>query len=235
MAPIHPVDAQTDAEQRSAYWLFALVRALPLAAVALWITFTSDHSPAFGLLVFGVFGVVGGIVIGTLAFVRLRLTRVRPLFLTQAVVTIVAGVIALLFPTGGTPYLFFVLTLFAAVTGLLELVSGLRSRHRFVAARDWISVGGFTVIMAVILLIIPPGYSHTFRDPDHVTRVLDSAVIAVGIFGAYAAIVAVYLVIAGLSAKWDTQGAGDAIVAENPESQSVIPVAENTNEGEIRT
>jgi uncharacterized membrane protein HdeD (DUF308 family) len=230
VAPTHD-----GAAERSAYWLFAVVRALPLAAVALWITFTANHSATFGLLAFGLFGVIGGVLLGVLAFLRLRLSRVRPFFLAQAIVTIVAGGIALGFPTGGTPYLFFVLTLFAAVTGLLELFSGLRSRGRFVAARDWMTVGGFTIIAAIVFLLIPPGFSQSFKDPDGVVRVLDSAVVAVGVFGAYAAIVAVYLLIAGLSAKWDTQGAQAPTAVPTPQTSEVKPnqtAADTTTEGE---
>jgi hypothetical protein len=54
---------------------------------------------------------------------------------------------------------------------------------------------------------VPPGFSQSFKDPDGVTRVLDSSVIVVGILGLYAGIAAVFLVIAGLSAKWGTQAA----------------------------
>ncbi len=225
------------AAQRSDYWLFAVVRAVPLAAVALWITFTANHSASFGLLAFGLFGVVGGLVLGVLAYFRLRLSRVRPFFLAQAIVTIAAGGIALAFPTGGTPYLFFVLTLFAAITGLLELFSGLRSRGRFVAARDWMTVGGFTIIAALVFLLIPPGFSQSFKDPDGVVRVLDSAVVAVGVLGAYAAIVTVYLLIAGLSAKWDTQGAQALTIPVPPavatsEAQPTSTTADIPTEGE---
>ena len=201
---------QDNAEQRAAYWPVAVIRAIPLAGAALWITFTSNHSAAFGLLVFGLFGVVSGIVLGLLAWFRLAGSRVRPFFIAQGAVSLLAGIIALLFRQGGTPYLFFIVTLFAAITGFLELYSGLRTRRRWVASTDWIGVGAFTVVAAIVFLLIPPGFSQSFKDPDGVTRVLDSAVVAVGVFGAYAAIVAVFLLIAGLSAKWGTQPA-DAV------------------------
>ena len=198
---------QDNAQQRAAYWPVAVIRAIPLAGAALWITFTSNHSAAFGLLVFGIFGLVSGVTVGLLAWFRLDNSRVRPFFIAQGAVSLVAGLIALLFRQGGTPYLFFIITLFAAITGFLELYSGLRTRKRWVASTDWISVGGFTVVAALVFLVIPPGFSQSFKDPDGVTRVLDSAVVAVGVFGAYAAIVAVFLLIAGLSAKWGTQPA----------------------------
>ena len=196
---------EENAEQRAAYWPVAVIRAIPLAALALWITFSADHSATFGLLSFGVFGIVAGIVMGVVAWFRLTRSRARAFFVAQGAVTIAAGILALEFHTAGIQVFFFIVTVFAAVTGFLELYSGLRTRRRFVASTDWIAVGAFTAIAALVFLLIPPSFSQTFTGPDHVKRVLDSAVIAVGLLGAYAAIVAVYLVVAGLSAKWGTQ------------------------------
>jgi uncharacterized membrane protein HdeD (DUF308 family) len=212
---------QDDAGQRAAYWAAPVVRAVPLAGLALWITFTSNHSASFGLLAFGIFGIVGGLVLGLISWFRITPSRARPFFVAQAAVTVVAGVISLSFRGGGVPWLFFVLTLFAAISGLLELYSGVRTRKRYVASTDWITVGGLTVLAAIVFLVIPPGYSQTFHDPDGVTRVLDSAVVAVGILGAYAAIAAVFLLIAGFSAKWGTQStAEDETAAASAEGET---------------
>jgi hypothetical protein len=43
------------------------------------------------------------------------------------------------------------------------------------------------------------------RTPEGTTGILDASIVAVGILGAYAAILAIYLLIAGFSAKWGTQ------------------------------
>jgi uncharacterized membrane protein HdeD (DUF308 family) len=196
-----------EAEQRAAYWPVAVIRAIPLAALAVVITFTSNHPPEFGLVVFGIFALVAGILFGLLSWSRLGDSGTRPFLITLAVVTIVAGVIALVFHTGGLPFLLFDFTFFAVLTGALELYSGLRTRKRFVASRDWLTLGGLTVIVGIVFLLIPPGFSQSFKDPDGVTRVLDSSVIVIGILGLYGAIAAVYLLIAGFSAKWGTQSA----------------------------
>jgi hypothetical protein len=206
-----PAAASGDAvAQRAAYWPMPIARAVPAAGLALVITFSADHSAGFGLVAFGVFGIVSGLVLGGIAWLRLADSRVRPYFLTQAAVTLVAGVVALLVSRGHTTssevrFLFLVLTIFAAVTGFLELYSGVRSRRRFVASGDWITVGALTVLAALAFVLIPPDYRQTYAGPDHVTRVLDASVVAVGALGAWAAITAVFLVIAGLSAKWGTQ------------------------------
>lgn len=198
---------QDDATQRAAYWSMPLLRAIPAAALAVVITFSADHSAHFGLLAFGIYGVLAGLVLGILAYFRLATTTVRSFFVVQAAVTMLCGLLALAAVGGGVRYLFLILTFFAAITGLLELYSGFRTRRRFVASGDWRTTGILTLIVAIVFLLVPPEYSHTFTGPDGVTRVLDSAVVVVGVLGAYAAILAVYLLIAGFSAKWGTQTA----------------------------
>ncbi len=205
MAATQDEAVRDNAAQRAAYWPVPIARAVPAAGLALLVTFSADHSARFGLLSFGVFGVVSGIVVAVMAILRLGDSRVRSYVIAQGAITVVAGILALSLNNGGVRALFFTLTAFAAITGFLELYSGLRSRRRFVASGDWVAVGVFTAVAALVFLLIPPGFHQGFRGPDGVNRVLDASVVVVGLLGAYAAIVAVYLVIAGLSAKWGTQ------------------------------
>jgi hypothetical protein len=208
-----------DSAQRAAYWPMPIARAIPAAACALVITFSADHSARFGLITFGSFGVVAGLVLAAMAWARLAGSSVRSFFLAQAGVTIAAGVAALALNGGGVRYLFLIVTIFAALTGFLELYSGLRTRRRFVASGDWLVVGTLTAITALAFVLIPPEYTQTYSGPDHITRVLDASVVAVGALGAYAAILAVYLVIAGLSAKWGTQSAPPPTPAQTAVAQ----------------
>jgi len=216
---------QDNAEQRAAYWPVAVARAIPAAGLALWITFSADHSALFGLLVFGVFGIVAGLVLGMAAWLRLGGSGVRTLFLVQAAVGIIVGIVALIMdavlassgaPRTAVSFFFLLLVIYFAITGALELYSGYRSRRRYVASTDWFAVGGLSAIAAIVFVAIPPGYSQTFSGPDHVLRVLDSAVVAVGLLGAYGAVTAVYLLIAGLSAKWGTQSAATIVAEATP-------------------
>jgi uncharacterized membrane protein HdeD (DUF308 family) len=190
-----------------------MVRAIPAAALALAVTFSADHSSRFGLIAFGIFAVVTGFAIGVLSWVRLRSSGSRSYLVTQAVITLVAGILALLFRDGGIAVLFLVFTVFSAITGFLELYLGLRSRRRFAASTDWLSVGAITAVAAVVFVLIPPDYRQPFEGAEEVSGVIDSSVIAVGLLGAYAAIIAVYLLIAAFSARWGTQRA--AVAAES--------------------
>jgi uncharacterized membrane protein HdeD (DUF308 family) len=215
------VITKDDTAERAAYWPVAVARAIPAALLALAITFSANHSARFGLIAFGAFGIVSGAVLFVSARRRLGPSGVRSFFVAQAVITAVAGVLALSFNGGGVRLFFLLVTSFAAITGFLEIYSGIRTRRRFVGSVDWIAVGVFTAVAAVVFLLVPPAYTQTYKGPDGVVRVLDAAVVSVGLLGAYAAIVAVYLLIAGFSAKWGTQATpGIAAPPSSPESET---------------
>lgn len=168
-------------------WPALLVRAVPALAVGLAITFMDNHSPRIGLVALGALAVASGL-IGAAAGLALVGDRVtRNIFLGQAVVSVIIGALAFVLPGGTVGSLLLLLTVFAALTGFLELYAGLR--HRGTAlGRDWLTIGGATVVVAIVFLLIPA-----------------DSVLAVGLFGVYGILLGVYLVIAGLSLKWGTQ------------------------------
>lgn len=176
--------ARDAAPERARYWVVPVVRGLLALVPAVVITFSQDHSAAFGLVVFGVWAVVSGLVVGALSLRTIADRGIRSAFAIAAVVTVVAGLLALSMP-GGLAFLLFLVSAWAAVTGFLELYAGLRGRGRTPAARDWIVAGSVTAILAIVFLLLPP---------DTVT--------AVGLIGAYLVILGVYLLIGGFSLKW---------------------------------
>ena len=176
--------ARDAAPERTPYWVVPVVRGLLALIPAAVITFSQNHSPELGLLVFGAWAIVSGLVVGALSLRLLDARGIRSLFVVNAVVTVTAGLLAVSVP-GGLPFLLYLVSVWAAVTGFVELYAGLRSRGRTPAARDWIAVGGFTAVLAIVFLLLP----------------LD-AVTAVGLVGGYLVILGVYLVIGGFSLKW---------------------------------
>ncbi len=172
------------AAQTASAWQVPVVRAVPAVAVGLAITFLADHSARIGLLMLGAFAVLTGAVLVWGAF-RQDDRVLRTISLIQGVVSIVVGIVALIVNGGGIGFFLFLFSVFAAVTGFLELYAGLRAKGRNPAYRDLLAVGGFTAIAALVFLLAP----------------LDS-VQAVGLFGAYAIMVGIFLAIAGLSLKW---------------------------------
>jgi len=175
------------AESRAPYWKVPIARAIPALLVAVIVTFTSNHSSQVGLTVFGAYASFSGLIIAALSILLLADKPAQRLFVAQGAIGLIVGVGALIFADGGIAFLLYLMTIYAAITGFLELYSGLRARGSMLA-KDWIAVGGFTALLAIVFLIIPP-----------------DLVLAIGLFGVYAVIVGVYLVIAGFSLKWSPQ------------------------------
>ena len=197
-------DSSHASRSAARYWPVPLLRAVPLLALGVAITFSPDHSARVGLLGFGVAALVGGLVlvVGSLRLLDDRSSR--PLGVVQGVASLVAGALALVFSGGGLPVLVAVVTAFAVVTGALELVAGLRRRGRSPLARDWTTVGALTIVLAVAFLVVPPDYSRQLGGIEEIEGVLTSSTVLVGLLGAWGALVGVFLVIAGLSLKWQT-------------------------------
>ena len=186
------------------YWPVPVLRGAVALVVAIVITFSADHSPALGFIAFGLFAVASGVVLGLLGSARLDRGTERTFFFAISAVSVVAGVISLVSTGAGVPFLLFLVSAFAAITGFLELYIGLRSRRRLAVGKDWMFAGALTAVLAIAILLIPADFVHQFIGPDKVERVLTASVMADGIIGAYAALLGVYLVIAGLSLKWGT-------------------------------
>lgn len=174
---------------RSPYWGVPVARAIPFVITALVITFNPNHSAQSGLLAYGVFAVISGVLVGALSWRTVPERANRVTFLIQGISGVVFGALALGFNTGGLGFLLFCATMNSAIGGFLELFAGLRTTKN-PASRDWAIVGALTIVFALVLIFFP-------TDP----------VFAVGMFGAYAAIVGLFLVIAGLSLRWGTQAA----------------------------
>jgi uncharacterized membrane protein HdeD (DUF308 family) len=198
------------------YWPWVLVRALPAAVVAVVITFSADHSTILGYMMFGALAVSTGVVVALSSVLALDAGVVRGCLLAQGVIGVLLGIVALVFPGAGLGFLLLLVGAWAALTGFLELYSGLRSRRRSDSAKDWLFAGGLTVALAVVVLLIPADYSQPFTGPDGVERALTASIVLVGLIGAYSAVLGVFLVIAGLSLKW----AGRAVAATAAESGS---------------
>jgi uncharacterized membrane protein HdeD (DUF308 family) len=188
------------------YWLVFLVRALVAAVIALSITFSADHSAALGFRLFGAYAIVAGLVIDVSSWRSLPRGVARSVLSVQGAVSIILGAVALAISGGNVAYLLLILGAWAVITGVFELYVGIHSRRLAIAQyRDWIFAGGLALLLAIGVLLVPASYSQHFTGPDGVARVLTASVVVVGLFGAYTAILAVYLVIAGLSLKWGTQ------------------------------
>jgi uncharacterized membrane protein HdeD (DUF308 family) len=186
-------------------WLFTLLRAATAAVLALLVTFSADHSTGLGFVTLAVFGAVTGgiLIVGTFRGAYPRA------FLLVVGVHVLGAVAALVMLGSSVAALLFLVSAVFAVAGIAELIVGLRARAN-AAARDWIFVGALGAALSVGALLVPADYDQAIvlSDPSKVVPDLTASTIVVGLLGAYWAIAAVYLAIAGLSLKWSKQTVG---------------------------
>ncbi|MHA7984857.1 HdeD family acid-resistance protein [Rathayibacter sp. CAU 1779] len=166
------------------YWIVALTRAIVALLAGGFITFDPEHSARVGLMVFGSFALLEGIVVGVGSLV-LKDSLIRWLFVAQGALSVVVGIAALALNGAGLGVLLYGVSVWALLTGFAELYCGIRSRGRSESSRDWMVIGALTVVLAVVFLVIPP-----------------DSLLAVGLFGAYAVIVGVYVGIGAFTLKF---------------------------------
>lgn len=186
-----------------------LLRALFAAIAALMITFSPDHSHDVGLAVFGGFGIATALVFALEAWLVAPAGHRGGSALLGAAF-LVAGMTAGAVGLRSEALLFVVVTGWALVAGVAELGIGIAQRARLgaSASRDAVVVGALTVLLGAILLFVRPGYALDYAIEGAGAFTLTGTTIAVGLFGGYAAIVAVYLGIAGLSPAPDDAARG---------------------------
>lgn len=179
-----------------------LGRALFAAMAAIMVTFSADHSAPVGLAIFSGFAIATALLFFAAAWLVYGAgARAVPILL--GVVTLVAGMATGIPPLRSTILFFVVVIAWAAISGLIELIAGIRARRTGdPAARDAILIGAITLALALGLLLVNPAYSLEYFIKDAgATFTLTGIVIGVGLFGGYAAIVAVFLGIAGFSPR----------------------------------
>lgn len=166
-----------------------LIRAVASAAAALVITFSANHSSIIGQIVFMAYGFVLAPILIATAFGSSFGTVVRRLYYANALVSVLGAALmaALVGTTHDAPesaalrILTLVVGGWAALTGIGELLAGWFHTRRD-ESREMLVLGAFAAIFAAAELLIPV-----------------NALYAVGLFGAFAAISAVFAAIAGFS------------------------------------
>lgn len=182
-------------------WIPQLCRAVVALALGVLITLTLEHSAEFGLIVFGVFTVATGAILIGGALGGPDAGRLRRAFLAQGILTVGAGVAALVGTSAGLPYLVILVGGFGLVTGGLELTCGILSRRTHPAARDWVLVGAATVALGVLFLLIPGDLAQQFSGENGAAGTITSAVVLVGVLGAWAIIIGVVEAISAVSLR----------------------------------
>lgn len=179
-----------------------LARALFAALAAVMITFSADHSAAVGLSVFSGFAIATGLVLLLSAWLVFPAGRRAPA-VVLGIVAVVAGMVGGMPQVRTTALFFAVVICWALAAGIAELAFGIAARRRGDPdARDAVLIGALTIALGIALLLVNPGYSlDYFIDDAGQWFTLTGVTIGVGLFGGYAAVVAVFLAIAGFSPR----------------------------------
>ena len=175
--------ATAPARRTDALRLLFAGRAVAAAGLAAAVTFSGQHSPAFGLLAFGAFQVAQGALVALAG--RTVPTRVgRLVLLARGAGGVLLGLPALVVRDGGLDLLLPLSIVAFLALGALEVIGGLRRADFLPHSREAVAVGGLTAIVGAMLLLLPHDAAFT-----------------IGVQGAWGAVVAVYLAIAAVSLR----------------------------------
>lgn len=179
-----------------------LARALFAALAAAMITFSSDHSAVLGLSVFSGFVLASGLTLALSAWLVFPAGQ-RAVPVTLAAVSFAAGLVASVGVWRTTGMFFGLVITWAIVSGVIELVGALRDRSagRTAGVRDGMLIGILGIVLGAVLLLTPMQYALDYSITGAGSFTLTGITIAVGLFGGYAAVVAVFLAIAGFSPR----------------------------------
>jgi len=185
-------------------WPVPIALAVPAIAAAVVVTFSPGHSAGFGMLVFGGFAVLTAVA-AALGAVLLPGGAARTGAIVKAVLAAVGGTLALLLPVdggaGGAAVLGWTMAGVLAALAVVDIVVGARMRRVDRFGRDWVTTGVVEALGAVVVVAVPPSFFQAFSFSDQgqtISGEVTSTTMMVGLFGAAAAILGVFLAIAGI-------------------------------------
>jgi len=190
-----------------------LARAAFAAIATVMVTFSPDHSAVVGLSIFSGFALASGLVLLAAGWLVYSVDTRWP-SVVLGTLSVIAGLAGGIAQLRSVAMFFIIVIAWALLTGLVEAISGargLRAARRLptdaarTESRDGLTVGILTIALGLGLLLVPTQYALQYTIEDaNATFTLTGIIIGVGIFGGYAAIVAVYLAIAGFSPRRPT-------------------------------
>lgn len=185
-----------------------MLRALFAVVAGIMVTFSPDHSAPVGLSIFSGFAIASGLVLlvgAWLAYPRGE----RSIPIALGVLSMLAGMASGIPGFRTTEVFFAVVITWALISGLVEGIAGIRAMRRAARgsaerteARDSLTVGVVGVLLALGLLLVPMKYALPYYvDEAAQSFTLTGITIGVGLFGAYAAVIGIYLAIAAFSPR----------------------------------
>jgi uncharacterized membrane protein HdeD (DUF308 family) len=174
-----------------------IVRALIAAVAAVVVTFVQNRPGEFAAAAHQ--GFLAAMVVYFIVETIVRGLDAKRVLL--GVIHIVGVLLIFMLPGTADARFHMTLLIWAAAAGIVELVGGLIGRRRGSDdARDNLTVGVLTCLLALAALIVSPEYTLDYFVKDAgQSFTLTGTIVGVGFFGGWAAIVAVYLGIGAFS------------------------------------
>jgi uncharacterized membrane protein HdeD (DUF308 family) len=176
---------ESAAERALPYFVVSGLRAIILLVTGLVITFSPGHTAQFGLVALGIMGILSAGVFALSALGLPSSTPARGLHLWQAVVSFVVGALVLALSEAGILLLLWAVVFWAVLVGVAEVFSGARLQRGHTLRRDWLTQGGMTLVLAILVLV---------QSGDSVA--------VVGFLGAWAIVQGVYMAIASFALRF---------------------------------
>jgi uncharacterized membrane protein HdeD (DUF308 family) len=180
----------------SQYWWLVVLRGVLAILFGILAFIWPEITLLTLIIMFGVYAVVDGLIaVGT----GLARTKDSPrwwTFLLEGLISIAAGLVALIWPGLATFVLLYVIAAWAVFTGVLEIVAAVRLRHEI--TNEWVLALGGVISVALGLLL--------FFQPAAGTLAI------IWIIAAYAVIFGILLIMLGLRLrKWRAPDAGEPV------------------------
>jgi uncharacterized membrane protein HdeD (DUF308 family) len=107
------------------------------------------------IVVFGVYAIVDGLVAIWTGFARTKESSRWWTFVLEGLISIGAGVVALVWPTLTTLVLIYLIASWAVITGFLEIAAAIHLRHEI--TNEWVlGLGGLVSIALGVVLFLQP-------------------------------------------------------------------------------
>ncbi|WP_221584800.1 acyl-CoA synthetase [Microbacterium sp. G2-8] len=178
-----------------------ILRAAITAVAALVVTFVQERTATFGLTVLQMFALATAVLFFVDA-VLVRERRAAAVSRVLGVIHLLAGALCQLVPADPAVAFHWILIGWAVAAGAVELTAGIAGRRAQPTpeSRDRIAVGALTLLLAAVSFVVSPQYALDYVIEEAGREfTLTGTIIGVGLFGGWAAIVAVYLGIGALS------------------------------------
>lgn len=174
-----------------------IIRALIAAVAVAVVTFVQNRPGEFASAALQ--GFLAAMVVYSI--VELVVRGVTPMRVLLGLTHLAGAILLFVLPGSADARFHTTLLVWAAAAGIVELVGGLMGRRSGdEAARDHIAVGALTCVLALVTLIVSPEYALDYFVKDAgQTFTLTGTIVGVGLFGGWAALVAVYLGIGAFS------------------------------------